>query len=152
MPEMDGITCAREIMQLKPGTSIVMLTGAVADLYCEEALHSKVRGFLNKPFGPEQLDAAIYSAVCGLCVLPNSAALAFCNEAELRRTELIEKLRLTENEVAALDGLARFLENKEIADRMGASTSAVQKYLRTAFGKLNVRTRSEAAVLWRSRS
>jgi DNA-binding NarL/FixJ family response regulator len=66
------------------------------------------------------------------------------------RADFIAEKKLNEREVRTLDLLARCLENKEIADELGASVPVAEKVLRNVFKKLGVHKRAEAILLWNS--
>jgi DNA-binding NarL/FixJ family response regulator len=72
MGGMDGITCAKEIVRRRPKTAVIMVSGMETITYCEEAVLSGACGFLSKPFGFDQLKAAICSGTAGLSVLPRA--------------------------------------------------------------------------------
>jgi len=54
---------------------------------------------------------------------------------------------LTSREAAILTSIAQGLSNAEIADREFLSINTVKTYIRSAYGKIDVQTRSQA-VLW----
>jgi DNA-binding NarL/FixJ family response regulator len=150
MAELDGINCARRILERRPSTAVIMVSGApTASFSCEEIIRAGARGFLNKPFHREQLEDAIYSAAHGLSVFTRLAAGALFAGQRTTRENLVRLKKLTDRETRALDLLARFLEDKEIADQLGTSIPLAKKLLHSAFRKLGVRIRSEAIVLWR---
>jgi len=66
-----------------------------------------------------------------------------------RRAEFSSKRKLNEREIRTLDLLARFLENKQIADELGVSVPVAEKILRNVFKKLGVHKRAEAIQLWK---
>ena len=49
MPDMDGVTLAKQIRQRYPGTSIIMITAYSHDLIHEPGAASTIQHFLNKP-------------------------------------------------------------------------------------------------------
>ena len=55
MPEMDGITLASKIKELKPDIAIIFLTGYSE--YAVEAFSLHVSGYLMKPITQDQLEA-----------------------------------------------------------------------------------------------
>ena len=61
---------------------------------------------------------------------------------------MIRDTGLTSMEVQVLDLLAQHLENKEIASALSISASLTQKLVLSAYRKLGVSRRTEAAVLW----
>ena len=56
---------------------------------------------------------------------------------------------LTKRENDVLEYVARGYTNKEIADALGLSAETVRGYLKTIYGKLHVRSRTEAAMKFR---
>jgi CheY-like chemotaxis protein len=54
MPEMDGVTALKKILELKPGTDIIMMTGYSIDELINEAYESGARDVLSKPFDIER--------------------------------------------------------------------------------------------------
>ena len=67
-----------------------------------------------------------------------------------RRADFIAKKELNEREIRALDFLAAYLENKEIANELGVSVPVAEKILRNLFKKLGVHKRAEAILQWKS--
>jgi DNA-binding NarL/FixJ family response regulator len=63
-------------------------------------------------------------------------------------TEPIEELTLTRRENEVIRGFAKGRLNKEIADELGLSFSAVHKHQYNIFRKLQVNNRTEAAIKW----
>jgi DNA-binding NarL/FixJ family response regulator len=57
----------------------------------------------------------------------------------------------SKRETEVLDLLSEGLGNKEIASRLGLSTETVRAYLKTAYEKLKVHSRLEAALKYRPR-
>ncbi|MCF8117046.1 MAG: response regulator [Desulfarculaceae bacterium] len=50
MPRMDGLTCARAILDLDPGARIILATGHAGDRYQVANLYPLAKGVLQKPF------------------------------------------------------------------------------------------------------
>ena len=57
---------------------------------------------------------------------------------------------LSKRETEVVGLLAEGLGNKEIAARLGLRTETVRAYLKTVYGKLQVHSRLEAALKYRS--
>ncbi len=55
MPEMDGITCLEEIMQVAPKTKVMIITALSDKLTGLRALDKGARGYLYKPVNAEDL-------------------------------------------------------------------------------------------------
>jgi YesN/AraC family two-component response regulator len=51
MPEMDGITCARSILEDDPGAKIVLISGyeATGPTGIDDTTKSFIKGYLSKP-------------------------------------------------------------------------------------------------------
>ncbi len=60
--------------------------------------------------------------------------------------EILLSLGLTPRESEVMQRLAKGLLNKEIADQLGLSCGTVHNYVRSAFAKLGVSNRTEAAI------
>jgi len=55
MPEMDGITALREIIREDPAAKVVMCSALGQDAIIQEALTVGARGYITKPFMPDQV-------------------------------------------------------------------------------------------------
>ncbi len=69
-------------------------------------------------------------------------------ERTIKLPKLTEPLALTRRECEVMRGLANGRLNKEIADELGLSFSAVHKHQHNIFRKLQVNNRTEAAIKW----
>jgi two-component system, chemotaxis family, chemotaxis protein CheY len=59
MPEMDGVSCIRELITLHPKINILVISALSDRSTAIQALKLGARGFLNKPFSDKQLIAAL---------------------------------------------------------------------------------------------
>ncbi|MDO4450607.1 MAG: response regulator [Moraxella sp.] len=59
MPEMDGLECIQRIVAQGTGVSILVVSALTDKDTALEALQYGARGFICKPFGEEELNAAI---------------------------------------------------------------------------------------------
>ena len=66
----------------------------------------------------------------------------------MRSQSMTEPLALTGRENEVMSYLAKGRLNKEIADELGISFSAVHKHQQNIFRKLQVGNRTEAAIKW----
>jgi two-component system, NarL family, response regulator LiaR len=112
-------------------------------------------GCISRDESVGDLARAIIAAGRGEIVLP--PAMAMRALTALARGEPIGPARsapiepLTEREVEVLRLLAQGLTNKDIAQTLILSVRTIDAHLRSIFGKLNVRSRTEAA-LWAARN
>lgn len=63
MPEMDGVSCIRELITLHPHINILVISALSDKTTAIKALKLGARGFLNKPFTDRQLIAALLEFV-----------------------------------------------------------------------------------------
>ena len=63
----------------------------------------------------------------------------------------VEKEELTPREQEVLDLLAEGMTYQEIADVLVVSVHTVDSHLRKIYGKLRVRNRTQAAIMWLQR-
>jgi two-component system chemotaxis response regulator CheY len=63
MPELDGISAARSILEFHPDARIIMVSAQVAAHVREEALAAGALDFITKPFPPERLLDAVRSSL-----------------------------------------------------------------------------------------
>lgn len=150
MPVMDGITAARRLREVVPGTRIVMLTVWEDDDHLLEAIRIGVHGYLLKDLRPDELydmlravmrdETPVSPALVSrlLTVLRETgrrAAVPESNEPELSRREL-EVLRLV------ADGLS----NKEIGVKLSITEGTVKNHVHNALAKLGMENRIQAAA------
>ena len=59
IPEIDGMTCLKEFLKLKPDARILMITAVSDKAVAMSAMEIGAAGFLNKPVSPSALREAI---------------------------------------------------------------------------------------------
>lgn len=59
MPEMDGLTALKEILQVNPKANIIMVSAMGQEAMVREAIISGAKGFIVKPFKEEGILSAI---------------------------------------------------------------------------------------------
>ncbi len=149
-PGVDPVTLIREIKRYCPGTAISVIASVDPIFQCEAAFLAGACGFLTRPISEAEVKIAINSACNGLYTFSALAAQTLMRARMAARTAFTETKRLTEREVKALDLLACFLENKEIADQLKVSIPVLQKVVRSIFHKLGAQNRAAAIWLWKS--
>ena len=151
MPELDGLEAGRRILAgPAAATRVVMLTTFDLDEYVFEAIRDGATGFLLKTAPPDQLVAAVRSAVAGEMLLAPSITRRLVEEFAHRsqrgaRPAAVD--RLTARELAVLQLLARGLSNAEIARELVVEPSTVKSHVASLLQKLDLRDRVQAVVL-----
>ena len=150
----DGLQLVRELSPLLPGTTFVMLSASGSDADLFEAVMAGARGYLTKNVSPEALLRAIRSARRGELAMPRAMAArlvqrladAARNRGGLDGPELV---RLSGREREVLKLLANGRTDREIADALTISPRTAETHVSAILRKLEVRNRSEAAMLYR---
>lgn len=127
-------------------TALLILTEEAEDLQ-----QPKAAGLFSRQEGPASLGVAIRQVARGQEYLSPSLALALLQRREEQQQTAhlasADFAALTEREEQVLQFLAQGLSNKEIAARLYLSVRTVEGHLANAYAKLDVRSRTEAAVL-----
>jgi len=65
MPSMDGLEFVRQIraQQLAPGVPVVMITTESSEEHVKQAIQAGARGYIRKPFTPEQVKERVLPLV-----------------------------------------------------------------------------------------
>ena len=150
MPELDGLSVLERLMALDPGRAVVMLTTSSDERDLVRSLRSGARGYLLKDMEPEQLVDALSAVVDGRTVVAPEmtgvlARVVKGGKAEPGRADRFSSL--TPREFEVLRHLAEGQSNKEIARELGITGGTVKLHVRSILGKLEVRSRVEAAVI-----
>ena len=148
MPSVDGIQATREILSVRPGVRVIMLTTFDIDRYVFESLTAGASGFLLKDATPEQLVAGIRTVMAGDMLLAPKLTRRLVEEyvripPELERSALDV---LTGREREVLVCLARGLSNVEIATRLYVAEGTVKTHVSRMFAKLGLRDRVQAVI------
>jgi DNA-binding NarL/FixJ family response regulator len=128
-------------------TALLILTEEVEDLQQQP----QAAGLFSRQEGPASLGVAIRQVARGQEYLSPSLALVLLQRREEQEqpTEptAADFAALTEREQQVLQFLAQGLSNKEIAARLYLSVRTVEGHLANAYAKLDVHSRTEAALL-----
>jgi DNA-binding NarL/FixJ family response regulator len=142
MPVMDGIEATREIRREVPEVEVVALTSVLEDASVTAAIRAGAIGYLLKTTDADELCDAIRSAASGQVRLVPEAAARLMRE--VRAPENPEAL--TERETEVLRLIARGLANREIAGELSIDEATVKSHVHHILSKLNVRSRTQAAL------
>jgi DNA-binding NarL/FixJ family response regulator len=143
MPVLDGIEATRRIVAAQPGVHVVVLTSFDDQRRILDALGAGATGYLLKDAEPDEVLAAIRTAVEGGSPLDPRAARVLVDA----RREQAPARALSPREEEVLRLLATGLANKQIARRLGITERTVKAHLTSVFQQLGVTDRTQAA-LW----
>jgi NarL family two-component system response regulator LiaR len=142
MPGMDGIEATRAIKLAQPEVEIIALTSILEDDKVVGAVRAGAIGYLLKDTEPDELCRAIRAAASGQIQLSPAAAQRLVRE--VRAPDSPETL--TERETEVLRLVAEGLSNRQIALQLSLSEKTVKTHVSNILGKLNLLTRTQAAL------
>lgn len=135
MPPADGLAAATEILATVP-TKIVIVTRHARPGVLRRALASKVSGFVPKSTPAEDIATVIRHVTSGKRYIdPDIAAAALT----------AERCPLTDRELDVLRHSRTNASIQQIATHLHLAPGTVRNYLSTAMGKLDARSRHDAA-------
>jgi DNA-binding NarL/FixJ family response regulator len=143
MPLLDGVDATRRIIAERPGVHVVVLTSFDDQRRILDALGAGATGYLLKDAEPDEVLAAIRTAMDGGSPLDPRAARVLVDA----RREQAPARSLSPREEEVLRLLASGLANKQIARRLGIAERTVKAHLTSVFQQLGVTDRTQAA-LW----
>jgi two-component system, NarL family, response regulator LiaR len=155
MPRMDGIKAARLIGAVSPKTKILMLSVHHEDDKIHAAIRAGAMGYILKDTDRAEFINIIRQAHSGK--IPSSPYLAHLaleqnspkkTSADLVRiSEFADRFGLTELELKILRLVTEGLSNEEISEITRLARETIKGHLKSLFRKLEVKNRTEAAVL-----
>jgi two-component system nitrate/nitrite response regulator NarL len=140
-----GLNAAREITTACPATRVVMLTVSEDEDDLLAAMKAGASGYVLKGAGATELIGVIRSVHAGQVYVAPALAWGLLREMSKPRTSPLDELTVREREVLEL--VASGLGNQEIGDRLGLAEKTIKHYMTNILGKLQVRSRVEAALL-----
>ncbi|MGH7825104.1 MAG: response regulator transcription factor [Candidatus Binatia bacterium] len=155
MPKMDGIKAAKLISAVSPRTKILMLSIHDDDAKIVSAIKAGARGYILKDTDRDDFIEIIRHTYAGRShsspylahpTLEESSAHRDLSQEE-RERQFSEKYGLSELEVKVLHLIAEGLNNEEISQLTRLARETIKGHLKGLFRKLQVKNRTEAAVL-----
>jgi two-component system, NarL family, response regulator LiaR len=142
MPVMDGIEATRGIRLRLPEVEVVALTSVLEDASVTGAIKAGAIGYLLKTTEADELCEAIRAAAAGQVRLAPEAAARLMRE--VRAPESPKALTKREAEVLKL--VARGKANKQVARELFIDEKTVKSHVHSILSKLNVKSRTQAAL------
>jgi DNA-binding NarL/FixJ family response regulator len=147
MPRVDGVTATRNIMAEKLGVDVLVLTSFSDGERIVGALDAGAVGYLLKDADPEDVLHGIRAVSRGESPIHPRAARALLGS----RGGGTSQVQLTSRETEVLGLVREGLANKQIARRLDISERTVKAHLTSAFARIGVADRTQAA-LWAERN
>ena len=154
LPELDGVSAARNILADQPATRIAMLTASRSESDAMSAIRAGAHGYITKDVSVGVLIDSIKRVADGEAVIPPMFASRLLQEfAELTRgrddeMKAIEadRAKVTERERDVLRLLVEGATNRDIAHQLVITENTVKVHLRNILEKLHLRNRQQAAA------
>lgn len=146
MPQVDGVAATRAIMSEQLGVDVLVLTSFSDSERIIAALDAGAVGYLLKDADPEDVLQGIRAVSRGESPLHPKAARALLG---VRAGS--PQVQLTSRETEVLTLVREGLANKQIARRLDISERTVKAHLTSAFARIGVADRTQAA-LWAERN
>jgi DNA-binding NarL/FixJ family response regulator len=143
MPGVDGVEATRRILAADPSTQVLVLTSFSDSERILAALDAGAVGYLLKDADPEDVIEGVRAVSRGESPIDPKAA----RELLLSRRHRSQEPALTPRETEVLRLVRQGLANKQIARRLGISERTVKAHLTSAFQRIGVVDRTQAA-LW----
>jgi len=146
MPEMDGITCIREIKSRRPQARILVLTNFAGEEMIFPAIKAGAMGYHLKDSSPEALVDAIRQVFHGESSLHPLIAKKVLDEFHASSEKQLSTEPLTPRELEVLRLIAQGFENQDIAGKLVVSEATVRTHVSNIMGKLHLASRTQAAL------
>ncbi len=150
MPEMDGLTATRLLLNGSDDLKVLVLTTFDLDDYVYEALQAGASGFLLKHAPARELLNAVRVVAAGEALLAPSITKRLIEDfVRSRRSDRVRPAQLsvlTERETEILVLVAQGLSNTEIAAHLVLAEQTVKTHVSRVLTKLGLRDRAQAVI------
>lgn len=145
MPRVDGVEATRRIKAECPDVKVVVLSAHQDVDHVLTLLEEGATSYLPKTVDLNELLGAIRKSNRGESVLPPSVASIVVRHLSGQLDK--EEKPLTSREIEVLSLVAKGLTNKAIAKKLHLSPRTIETHLTHIYKKLDVESRTEAAML-----
>jgi two-component system, NarL family, response regulator DevR len=147
LPDGDGMEACRQIKGFLPETRILFLTSYADNRFVLAAMEAGAEGYLLKESDAQRIVNAVQTIVNGGTVFDPVVAREAMKKLYVGGvTNPLEGLTAQERRLLA--EVAQGKTDKEVAVTLGLTAKTARNYLDRIFAKLNVHTRTEAALLY----
>jgi two-component system, NarL family, response regulator len=139
MPQMGGVEAITAICNEFPNARIIVLTTYDSDEEIYQGLRAGAKGYLLKDSEPEELLTAIRTVTRGQKYIPSNVA-----------AKLVQRMtapELSDRELEVLQLVGQGMSNQEISTALTISESTVKTHINRILSKLDVKDRTQAAII-----
>lgn len=147
-----GLAAVASILANHPAQKIVMLTVSEANADVTKALNAGVQGYILKGVGSRALADILRNVTAGESYLSPTLSARLLSDLQSPQPangEADRLRQLTGRQTEILRLVAEGLSNKEVALRLELQEKTVKHHMTGVLSKLNVRNRTEAALMMR---
>lgn len=146
LPDGNGIELCRDLLARVDGLRCLMLTSFTDEQAILGAVLAGASGYVLKDIKGLALVEAIKTVGAGGSLLDNRAAAVLMRRLRVRAEDSDELSGLSAQERTMLALLTEGLTNRQIGERMYLAEKTVKNYVSNILAKLDLHTRTEAAV------
>ncbi|WP_407359117.1 response regulator transcription factor [Microbacterium sp. LTA6] len=150
MPGIDGIAATREVLRVRPGLRVLVLTTFDLDEYVYAAIREGASGFLTKDASAAELADAAVAVAAGEQVLSpraTAAVIGFVRGGSPKVDPDVALAGLSAREQDVALALATGASNEEIARTLFLSVNTVKTHVKAVLARLGVPDRVHV-VIW----
>lgn len=142
-PDQDALAATRAIREKFEDVKVIVISGSLDFEWASASRAAGANGYLPKDLPVEDLIAAIRGLASPNFGRSNFTDLLTNGPSSKRSRRRLGEM-LTPREQQVLAELRRGRTNKEIAARLGVSTTTINKHVQQVLRKLHVKTRAQA--------
>jgi len=142
----DGLDALERIRAKAPDLRVVMLSTYDNPTYVARSVAMGANDYVLKGSTRQEIVTAIKRAAAGESPAPDSIMNRVKSSMNRKRTELDDKIPLTNRELQVLRHVALGLSNREIGKSLGISVETVKEHVQNILRKVDVSDRTQAAV------
>ena len=143
MTTLDGVEALQRIREQYPQAAVIILTAVARDADIARAIAAGARACLLKDADLTEIVAAIRSVRAGASLELDRMKAQFSSRAP--------EDALTSREAEVLQGIAKGMSNRRVAEMLGIGEGTVKTHLKRIYGKLYARNRTEAVAMARKK-
>ncbi len=149
MPEMDGITAAKEVKTLYPKIKILMLSVFDQDDKVFHSILAGASGYILKEESPIRILEAVENVLNGGASMSSLIAAKALNLIRFQNTQTLPQkppsdFGLSKREMEILEHIAEGKDYLKISESLFISPNTVKKHISNLYEKLHVHSRAEA--------
>jgi len=150
MPNLNGLTATREILQAQPKQKILILTITDEEQVIREILEAGARGFVLKSDAARDLVAAIEALQAGTTFFTSRVGemvlRAYLNQKQGHAEDEPNPFSLSSRERQIVQLLAEGKNTKEVASILDLSVKTTERYRANIMRKLGLHSRGELVL------